>query len=543
MKTNLPVTGQERSFAETDNIMSTTDLKGIVTDVNETFVEISGFDRDELVGVNHNVVRHPDMPPAAFAQLWQTIKSGRPWMGLVKNRCKNGDHYWVDAFVNPIMRDGKVFEYQSVRLRPARDLVDKAERLYAGIRAGRLPLALRLPRLSAFWRLTGWLVLAALLALATLPLTDLPPTPGLALIALLLAAGTLVAWIQTRALARLNARARQVIDDPTAQYLYTGSNTEYGAITLAMRMLRTESRSSAVRISDTAAKLSRQAEAAVETITELRAAILNQQSQTDLVATAIEEMSASVREVARNAQHTADSADTADTAARDGKRVTIDTREAIARLSDEVENAAAVIHTLEQHSDEISAVLDVIRGIAEQTNLLALNAAIEAARAGEQGRGFAVVADEVRNLANRTQQSTTEIQAMIEKLQDGARASVEVMHGSRAQAERSVAQAREAGGALEAIAASVQQITDMTTQIATAVEEQSAVSEEINRSVTNIRQSADGNATTTGEIERTAETLATLAEELRVLADQFWSHRVCMTDAVRLSGSAGGQRG
>ncbi|NKN32582.1 methyl-accepting chemotaxis protein [Marichromatium bheemlicum] len=537
MKTNLPVTGKEQTFAETDNIMSTTDLKGIITDVNDTFVDISGFTRDELVGVNHNVVRHPDMPPAAFAELWQTVKSGRPWMGLVKNRCKNGDHYWVDAFVNPIMRNGKVVEYQSVRTRPARDLIDKAERLYAAIRAGRLPLALRLPRLSAFWRLTAGLVSAALIALAALVPTAQPLAPGAALIGLMLAVAILIVWLQTRPLARLSARAHQVIDDPTAQYLYTGTSREYGGITLAMRMLRTESRSAAVRISDTAAKLSRQAETTVDTVSQLRGAILEQQSQTDLVATAIEEMAASVREVARNAQHTADTASGADEAARDGHRITIDTGSAIDRLSGEVENAASVIQTLEQHSDEISAVLEVIREIAEQTNLLALNAAIEAARAGEAGRGFAVVADEVRNLANRTQQSTTEIQTMIEKLQAGARASVEVMHGSRAQAEESVAQAGEAGEALAAIAASVQQISDMTTQIATAVEEQSAVSEEVNRSITNIRQAADGNAATTGEIEHTAEALATLAEEMRVLSEQFWRHRICMSDHVRLDGT------
>ena len=137
MKINLPVSGRALELPESINILSTTDLKGIITSVNPEFVKISGFSEAELLGESHNIVRHPDMPPAAFASLWSALESGRSWMGMVQNRCKNGDHYWVSAYVTPIVEDGEVVEYQSVRIRPEAAWVASAEQVYAALRAGR----------------------------------------------------------------------------------------------------------------------------------------------------------------------------------------------------------------------------------------------------------------------------------------------------------------------------------------------------------------------------------------------------------------------
>ncbi len=219
--------------------------------------------------------------------------------------------------------------------------------------------------------------------------------------------------------------------------------------------------------------------------------ILEQKGEVDQVATAMTEMSATVHEVARNATEAAEAAQRADEETGKGKMVVSQAIEAIDLLANEVNDAAQVIHRLEQDSDEIGAVLDVIRGIAEQTNLLALNAAIEAARAGEQGRGFAVVADEVRTLAQRTQQSTQEIQNMIERLQSGAQDAVKAMEQGRSRAQVGVEQAAEAGVSLETIAQAVGTISDMNTQIATAAEEQSVVAEEINLNIVSISDMAD----------------------------------------------------
>ena len=249
---------------------------------------------------------------------------------------------------------------------------------------------------------------------------------------------------------------------------------------------------------------------------------VNQQNmELELVATAMNEMSATVHEVANNAASTAEATRNADKEANNGRSVVNQTIQSINDLSQEMQQASKVIKQLEEDSESIGSVLDVIRGIAEQTNLLALNAAIEAARAGEQGRGFAVVADEVRTLASRTQDSTQEIQTMIEKLQQGSRNAVKVMDDGMEQTEKTVSQAAEAGATLEAITSAVDHITSMNEQIASAAEEQSSVAEEINRNVVNVRDIAENTA---GNANKTAENSSVLngvASQLQGLVAEF----------------------
>jgi methyl-accepting chemotaxis protein len=236
-------------------------------------------------------------------------------------------------------------------------------------------------------------------------------------------------------------------------------------------------------------------------------------------------MAASIQEVAANAQHAAETAGKAYSETSSGQRLVAHTRQSITELEDEIRQAAQVIHELEGQSNEISKVLDVIRSIADQTNLLALNAAIEAARAGEQGRGFAVVADEVRSLASRTQQSTTDIQSMISALQERARTAVTVMEQSSQQALSSVSHAQDAATALNGIGLRVNEITDMNAQIAAAVEQQGEVSEDINRSINSIRDTANVNVQTGQSNFESAAAVARLSSALSELAKQFWEKR------------------
>jgi len=246
-----------------------------------------------------------------------------------------------------------------------------------------------------------------------------------------------------------------------------------------------------------------------------------QQRETDMVATAINEMTATVAEVARSAAHAAEAAHKADQESRGGHHLVATSIDDIDRLAGEIDRTAEAINTLERDSENISSVLDVIRGIAEQTNLLALNAAIEAARAGEQGRGFAVVADEVRTLASRTQLSTQEIQSMIERLQQGTRAAVQAMEQNRSHAQETVLQAARAGTALETITAAVTRISDMNGQIASAAEEQGAVAEEINRNVVKISQVAEESASGAQRITAASHDLSNLAKTLQQLTARF----------------------
>ena len=246
-----------------------------------------------------------------------------------------------------------------------------------------------------------------------------------------------------------------------------------------------------------------------------------QRSDIDQVAAAMNEMATTVQEVAQHISNAANVAGEADEASRDGGRVLERTVGSIERLAGEVRRTGEAVQHLESQASEIGMVLNVIRGIAEQTNLLALNAAIEAARAGEQGRGFAVVADEVRTLATRTHDSTREIQGMIERLQSGANQAVEAMQVSSERAGESVQQAAEAGTSLEAIANAVTRINDMNTQIASSSEEQSAVADEIDRNINNISQIATENATASEQTMAASEELAKLADELNTLAGRF----------------------
>lgn len=275
------------------------------------------------------------------------------------------------------------------------------------------------------------------------------------------------------------------------------------------------------QMTDASTQLHGSVETMASVVQHTNQGIKHQQQETDQVATAVHEMSATVQEVARNASSAAESAHQANLQAQNGQQVVTGNMEAIRTLAGGVSQAAEVINQLQAESEGVGTILDVIRGIADQTNLLALNAAIEAARAGEQGRGFAVVADEVRTLAQRTQESTAEIQELIGRLQDKAGSAVSVMEQGRRQAEQSVERAGQVGQALSEITQSIGLINDLNAQIASAAEEQAAVTEEINRNLANIASIAEHSTSSATQTEAAATSVYHQIARLQNLVKQF----------------------
>ncbi len=274
-------------------------------------------------------------------------------------------------------------------------------------------------------------------------------------------------------------------------------------------------------VTQATAQVSGTVEQVAHQLEQTTSGVKQQHMEIDQIATAMNEMAATVQEVARNTSHTAEAATQAKEEAENGRHVVTQTIDSIDDLANQVEQAATVMSELEADSREVGQVLEVINGIAEQTNLLALNAAIEAARAGEQGRGFAVVADEVRTLAQRTQKSTEEIRAIIERLQNQSRKAAQMMEQSRTQAQSSVEHTGMAGSALDRIVQSVATITDMSNQIATAAEEQSHVAEEMDRSITNIAGVAEQTTRSAGETMHATEEIHDQMDKLRELVSRF----------------------
>ncbi len=346
---------------------------------------------------------------------------------------------------------------------------------------------------------------------------------GITLLAFVI--GGFISWTVSRNIVNRmgeTARGLEVIASGDLTYKVTvDGRDEIGKQQQSMQTMCKKLLEMISQINTTTGQLSTAAEEVSVITTQTSANIQQQQSETEQIATAMSEMSATVREVAENVGNTSTAANYANAATEEGGKVMEGAVQGIQQLAEQIDNTADVIAHVEQDSENINTVLDVIKGIAEQTNLLALNAAIEAARAGEQGRGFAVVADEVRTLAGRTQESTAEINQIIEKLQSGSRNAVQAMSQSREQARTVVDQATLAGSSLTTIAKSVSQIDEMSTQIATAAEEQHTVAEDMNRNIVQISDMATQNASGAVQTSQAGQDLARMASELRGLVEQF----------------------
>jgi aerotaxis receptor len=692
MKINEPVTQREKPFPPGQYLVSKTDLKGVITYCNDAFIELSGFSKEELIGKSHNIVRHPDMPPAAFADLWNTVKVGRPWRGIVKNRSKDGDHYWVDAFVVPLRQGGQTTGYMSVRSAPSREQVRAAESLYQGLRAGRgrLPKAGGLlAGLSIRSRLIGVMSLMAVLialiaglglyalgscnnalkaayeehmgptiaiakmverlgdnraqvmlglqhspdnkysamhdhpvtlhvdaALANrkiieelraeydrkpkdaaerslsdafftvrdqlskegnspardalragdfdaaqqLLLTRINPLyrklmeqgdllqkhlvangkqayaraeESYALVRNLAIAGTLAAILivvvaggfllqaivvpMRRAVAHFDRIAEGVLTDE----IDTSGRDEAGhlmcalaAMQVHLKVILDEVRQVSIALDDESRRLSQDMDCVVQQSVQ-------QQDRVQGTAAATEELTQSVAEVASSVDSTAQAAAKSKALVADSTRSMDSSMEATARVVGAVQASSATIGDLNRAIEKIGVITNTIREIAEQTNLLALNAAIEAARAGEQGRGFAVVADEVRKLAERTAASTADINNTVSEFQSATHEAVASMEQAAHEVESGIALMRSSVAGLDQIRDSSDEVATMAETIASASREQATASQDVAVNMEQVSTLIEQNTAAARSALHSAESLAFTAAELRNVVAQF----------------------
>jgi methyl-accepting chemotaxis protein len=349
---------------------------------------------------------------------------------------------------------------------------------------------------------------------------------GLGIMALgLVIAAVLLVWLLRRTvtvpLQQVDADLQRMAKGDFSEPVPPGANDEVGRLAASAERLRVDMGATLGHLRDAAAQVATAAEELSTVSTETQRGVDQQRSDTDQVATAMNEMATTVMEVARNASQSAETARAVSDDTERGRHTVSANAEAVSAVADAMGEAAGVISDLDRQAADIGEVIDVITGIAGQTNLLALNAAIEAARAGESGRGFSVVAEEVRSLAQKTQQSTDRIEAIVQKVQEGSGAAVRAIESSRERALAAQEKAEEARGALESIGAGVGQIADLTAQIATATEEQSSVSDEINRNVSNISEVASTSAASVSQVTSAGRELSQLASELQEISKRF----------------------
>ncbi|EKO3569969.1 methyl-accepting chemotaxis protein [Shewanella oncorhynchi] len=515
MRNNQPITRNERTFPATTKLISVTDTKGTIIECNDDFVEVSGYEKNELIGKPHNIVRHPEMPAAAFAVMWTHLKAGKPWMGLVKNRCKNGDYYWVDAYVTPVTEKGRVVGYESVRSCPKREDVARAEALYTKINAGK-PLA-KAPFISR----TNWILIAALLLCLTLFLAGFQTLSELLLVPSVFIYAVLVSLKNQRTIQSLNDMLATSFSHELAAQTYTDSHGALGMLKVAMLSQAAHLGTIITRIENAALNVAKESEQGYQLTLKTCSEIERQQAETFQVATAMNEMTTTIAEVSKHVTDTASHADIANDLAVKGNEVAEVTRQSIQKLRDTVSDISTSVAEVSEQTSLIAQAAQIIEQIADQTNLLALNAAIEAARAGEQGRGFAVVADEVRNLAKRTQESTREIYSIVQQLTSKAQNAVDTANLGTQAADEGLLKVLESGKMLNGISDAVEQIAHMSTQMAAAVEEQAHVADDINRQVVNISDLAGTSSDSANHTSDSITLLKTTADELHELVVRF----------------------
>jgi aerotaxis receptor len=512
MMDNRPVTQHEFELPQNATLMSVTDTQSYITYANAAFVRASGFSQDELQGQPHNIVRHPDMPAEAFADMWMTLKGGEPWTGLVKNRRKNGDHYWVRANAVPVIRNGQTTGYLSVRTTPSRAEVAAVEPLYRAVREGKagnpgfykgLVVRTGVARIGSFFQLARvrtrlfigvaafavWEMFAGLgLHLNTMQIAELA---GLTLVGMVGLALLLQAQIGGP-LERLLKDSLDVASGEKHMIEPLNRVDEIGMINRSVGQL-------GLMLRWFSSDVSEQIGGMQTASREIAQGNMDLSARTEAAASSVSETASAMAQMTSAVQSNAETA-------RQANQLSGNAREAATRGGASVEQVTAMMADINASAKRITDIISTIGGIAFQTNILALNAAVEAARAGEQGKGFAVVAGEVRALAQRSATAAREIKELIDD------SVTRIEHGSRI-----VDDARQT---MDDVVVQVRNVSDLIAEISTATTEQSV-------GVTQVDQAI-------GTLDGITQQNAALVEQSAAVSENLRQQATQLVDAVEV---------
>ncbi len=472
------VTQNEYPLDDDTTLMSTTDVHSYITHANDTFVQVSGYQLDELTGQPHNRVRHPDMPKAAFADMWYTLQQGEPWSGIVKNRRKNGDHYWVRANAVPMVRQGQVTGYMSIRTKATAEEIAAVEPLYRALNDGsckkRIHKGLvvgkgwlgKLPAMPLRWRVRS--VMAALFAVlaATLIATSAGWMP-LATAALVMLLGTLLFELQiVRPVENVARQALKVATGERNSVQHLKRSDELGLTLRAVGQLGLMCR---------------------WLINDVSSQVVSVRDGSDRLAQGNEDLNDRTRQTVANVQQTvatmnqmAASVQSNSETAAEVDKLSVAASSAATKGGNAMQTVVKTMDDIADSTQRIGSITSLINDIAFQTNILALNAAVEAARAGEQGKGFAVVAGEVRHLASRSASAANDIRKLIDASASKVQSGSEQVHA--------------AGRTMDDIVEQVKNVTQLIAQISHATSEQATGLSELTRAVAELDSITQKNA-------------------------------------------------